>query len=75
MPPHQENKEWKKDLKELMGNELYFRDFVNFISDLLSAKSTEIEEELKKLKDWEELQVGESEQIDECIKIIKKILR
>ena len=60
------------------GNQLCLdcgKHLTEIMSDLLKEKSTEIEEELKKLKDWEELQVGESEQIDECIKIIKKILR
>ena len=58
----------RKYLTEIISGNFLF-------SDLLKQKSAEIEEELKKLKDWEELQVGESEQIDECIKIIKQILR
>ena len=87
MPPHQENKEeWKKDLKELMGNELYFRDFVNFISDLLSAKSAEIEEIINDEKkssfaissDNPQYSLGKNNGfqigLDEAIKIIKQIL-
>ena len=78
--PNTQPKDWREKFDEdfrmdVSFNRMYLSRVKDFISTLLSQKSSEIEEEINKLRNWEEPQAEASEQIDEAIKIIKQILR